>query len=321
MPRNPGPGTALAERPESRSEHRRRARHGRQDGQGKQTGLVPEQRVGRGVGERTQAANSLIVPPRRGALRHLAVLAWPALLAVVVLVVAWQLVAANDRFLAPRPLAVLSQLSGHPAYYLRGAGQTLLEAMAGLVAGCSLAFLLGVAGSWVPAVRRAVLPLAVLLNVTPIVAIAPALVAAFGFGITPKILVTAAICFFPMLIAVTAGLRAADPNLLEVLQTLHASRAEVLAHVRLPSSLPFLCAAARVCVPLSLVGAVVAELVSEGSSRGLGTTVAQASSAGQLDRVWAALACLALMGLLLSGLVALAERRVLAWHGGQGTGG
>jgi len=238
----------------------------------------------------------------------------PPLLAVGVLVAAWQLVAIGHRYVLPRPRRVLLQLVDHPGFYARSALVTLEEALLGLLIGTATAFVLAVAMSQLRVVERAVLPVAVVLNVTPVVAIAPALQEAFGFGATPKVLVAAIICFFPTLIGTTAGLRATDPAILEVLATLHASRWERLARAQLPSSLPYLVAIARVCFPLSVIGAVVAELVAQGSTSGLGTVVAQSASNAQLDRVYAAIACLGFLGVALTSVVGLIERRALRWH-------
>jgi NitT/TauT family transport system permease protein len=137
---------------------------------------------------------------------------------------------------------------------------------------------------------------------------------AFGFGPTPKIIVTAVIVFFPALINSLAGLRSADPEVLDVLRSLDAARWEVLWHVRLPSALPFLFAAARVCLPLSVIGAVVAEFVTPGSAAGLGTLIYVDSNNSDLSRVYAAIICLAIMGVALTLIVILVERRVLSWQ-------
>jgi NitT/TauT family transport system permease protein len=238
----------------------------------------------------------------------------PPLVAVVVLVVIWQLVAVGHRYVLPRPRAVLLQLVHHPGSFAHSGWVTLSEALLGLVIGCGAAFVLATLMSQLKVVERAVLPLAVVLNVTPVVAIAPALQEAFGFGRTPKVLVAAVICFFPTLIGTTAGLRASDPAVVDVLRTLHASRSEILWRVQLPSSLPYLFAVARVCLPLSVVGAVVAEFVAQGSTSGLGTMISQAASNAQLDRVYAAIVCLGIIGVALVALVSVVERRALRWQ-------
>jgi NitT/TauT family transport system permease protein len=239
---------------------------------------------------------------------------FPAVVAFAALILAWKLLANHDHYLLPQPGATLSQLWDDPGLYLHNAWATLGEALIGLGFGFGAAFLLSVLMSQIAIVERALLPLAVALNVTPVVAVAPALVVAFGFGPTPKIIVTAVIVFFPALINSLVGLRSADPEVLDVLRSLDAARWEVLWHVRLPSALPFLFAAARVCLPLSVVGAVVAEFVTPGSSAGLGTLITQAYNDSQLSRIYAAVICLAVMGVALTLIITVLERWVLAWE-------
>lgn len=238
----------------------------------------------------------------------------PALVAFAILVLVWKLLADHDRYLLPQPGATASQLWNYPGLYLRNARSTLVEALIGLGVGFGAAFGISVVMSQISLVERALLPLAVALNVTPVVAVAPALVVAFGFGRTPKVIVTAVIVFFPALINSLVGLRSADPEVLDVLRSLNAARWEVLWWVRLPSALPYLFAAARVCLPLSVVGAVVAEFVTPGSSAGLGTLITQASANSALPRVYAAIICLAVLGVALTVVITVVERRVLAWH-------
>jgi NitT/TauT family transport system permease protein len=238
----------------------------------------------------------------------------PAVVAFALVLLAWKLLADHDHYLLPQPGATFSQLWDFPASYLRSARATLHEALEGLGIGFTAAVILAVAMSQIPLVERALLPLAVVLNVTPVVAVAPALVVVYGFGATPKIIVTAVIVFFPALVNVLIGLRSADPEVLDVLRSLHASTWEVLWRVRLPSALPYVFAAARVCFPLSLIGAVVAEFVTPGSSGGLGTLITLAYNDSQLSRIYAAVICLAVLGVGLSLVVVAAERRVLAWQ-------
>ncbi|MFE9638378.1 ABC transporter permease [Nocardiopsis alba] len=238
----------------------------------------------------------------------------PAVVVLLVLAVAWSAVADAHPYLLPRLGEVGAALTGDPALFLTNAWATLGIALVGVGVGAGSAFLLALLMSEIPVVRRAVMPFAVVLNVTPVVAITPALVVAFGFGITPKVVVTAIITFFPVLINVATGLRSVPVPVLHVFRTLHASRWEVLLRLRIPNSLPYTLAALRVVLPLSLVGAVVAEFVAAGSSGGLGTMIRNSASTARLDHVYAGVACLAAMGVLLLALVTLAERRLLFWH-------
>jgi NitT/TauT family transport system permease protein len=220
---------------------------------------------------------------------------------------------AMPYFLPPLP-SVFSALSGHLSYYARNAGITLGEAVIGLGLAFVVAFALAVLMSEAPVARRAVLPVAVVLNVTPLVAIAPPLVVAFGFGPAPKIIITSLICFFPIRINTTAGLRSVPVPMLQVYQTMKASRLELLVHLRVPSALPYLFAALRIVAPLSIIGAVVAELSASGSVGGLGSVISVASSMNELAVVYAAIFVLAVMGVLLMLVITLAERQALRWH-------
>jgi NitT/TauT family transport system permease protein len=226
----------------------------------------------------------------------------------------WQWGAHSMPYLLPPLLSVFDSLSGHPAYYLRNAGTTLGEAVAGLGLSFVAAFILAVLISEVPVVRRAVMPLAIVLNVTPLVAIAPVLVLAFGFGPAPKIIITALFCFFPIMINTAVGLRSLPVPVLQVYQTMKASRLELLVHLRIPNALPYLFAALRIVTPLSVIGAVIAELTASGSVGGLGSVISVASSMNQLPVVYAAIFVLAVLGVLLMLIGTLAERRALRWH-------
>jgi NitT/TauT family transport system permease protein len=272
----------------------------------------PDAHPGRPLLEPAAAATT---PRRRAMPAWIRPSLWlPPLVAFVLLAVAWQLYAMHNPFVIPTIPKIFHELAGRPGFYFRNALTTLSEALVGAAFGMGIAFLLAVVMSYVRIVERAILPLAVILNVTPIIAIAPALVVAFGFGPTPKYIITAVLVFFPFLINSLIGLRSADPLALDVLRTLHASRTEILWRLRLPSSLPFLCAAARICVPLSVIGAVVAEFVAAGQTNGLGTLIVTAASLSDLPVIYASVVVLAIIGIALFVLVVLVQRRLLAWH-------
>ncbi|WP_022907961.1 ABC transporter permease [Curtobacterium sp. B18] len=238
----------------------------------------------------------------------------PLVVMLAVLAVLWQIGATTMPYLLPPLPAVGETLATQLPYYLQNAGITLVESLVGLGIGFVAAFVLAVLTSELPIVRRAVMPIAIVLNVTPLVAIAPALVVAFGFGPLPKLVITALICFFPILINTATGLRSVPQPVLQVYRTIDASRIEMLVHLRIPNALPFVFAALRIVFPLSIIGAVVAELSASGSTGGLGTVISTASSMNQLDVVYAAIAILAVMGVALLGVISLVERRVLRWH-------
>jgi NitT/TauT family transport system permease protein len=244
----------------------------------------------------------------------------PAVVAAAAVAVVWQIVALHNPLDLPRIGAVWNALATNRSIYWHDTLATLYEMVVGLVASFVVAFSLAVAMCHSRVLDRAIMPLAVTLNVTPIIALAPGLAIALGFGYAPKFVVTAVIVFFPFLVNGLAGLRSVDPEVLEVFRTLDASRWEILTRLRLPSSLPFLFAAARVCFPLSLVGAVVSEFATTSYTGGLGVLINSAATSGGtlgLAEIYGAVAILAFLGLVLTLIVAGAEGRLLSWQEGS----
>src|SRR5690606_13577736 len=153
---------------------------------------------------------------------------------------------------------------------------------------------------------------ALMLKVTPIVAIYPLFTIWFGFGIWPKMLIAALITFFPMLVNAVIGLRSVDPQAYDFLRSLDASRWQVFWRLRLPSSLPYVFAALRISVPLSLIGAVVAEFLS--GTSGMGQLILIANGDFDTPALFGAVVVLAALGVTLTGAVSYLERRVLTWR-------
>ncbi|HTW98989.1 MAG TPA: ABC transporter permease [Acidimicrobiales bacterium] len=238
----------------------------------------------------------------------------PGALGIAAFVGSWELVALHNPSLIPTVGQIASSLVDNPHLYWLNTATTLRETVVGLLGSFVVAFSAAVLMCHAKAFERAVMPLAVILNVTPIVAITPALVIALGFGSLPKYVITAMIVFFPLLINSLVGLRSVDPSALDFLRTLHASRREILWRLRLPSCLPFLFAALRVCVPLSLIGAVVAEYLASGQARGLGSMISIAQGYSDTAMIYAATFILAVLGLVFTLAVVVAEASILSWH-------
>ncbi|KAF5290582.1 hypothetical protein FQR65_LT20617 [Abscondita terminalis] len=150
--------------------------------------------------------------------------AWaPATLTFVLVALLWQLVAILNPYILPSLEAVAVSFAADPGMYASNALVTLQEVLLGSVCGVLAGFLLAVLMCEFAVFERALMPLIVVVMVTPVVAIAPALVVAFGFGMVPKYIVTALVVFFPILVNSLAGLRGVDPRALEVLRTLHGN--------------------------------------------------------------------------------------------------
>ncbi len=248
-------------------------------------------------------------------LRSLAAHILPPALALIGALLFWEFwVQWRDIaiIVVPPPSEVLERILDDPAFFWREGGWTLYEATLGLLLGSSFALALAVAMAHSRLTERALFPLAIIIKVTPIVAVAPVLVIGFGFGTTPKILVAALLSFFPMLVNAMTGFRDVNPGALEFMRSLRASPWQLFWKLRLPSALPYLFAALKITYPLALIGAVVAEWFT--GDRGLGLVIFVANANLDTPTLFAAVGVLALTGVTLNILLYLTERRLLFWH-------
>jgi NitT/TauT family transport system permease protein len=268
----------------------------------------------------TLATARLKAQPRRGIPSWLRWGSWvPTLITFVIAALLWQVVAWTNPYVLPTLEAVGASLVDDAGMYWSNFLVTLLEVVVGAAAGILAGFLLAVVMAEFQLIERAVMPLVIIVMVTPIVAIAPALVVAFGFGMVPKFIVTGLVVFFPMLVNSLAGLRDVDHRALDVFKTLHASRWEIFRELRFPGSMPYVFAGLRIALPLAVVGAAVAEFVAAGQQAGLGSLVTTSAAQANLAVTWASIALLCLLGVLLIIVLALVRRRVLWWSDGEVT--
>ena len=239
----------------------------------------------------------------------------PPLIVALFALVAWEAwirIREVPEYLAPAPTAVADALLADPARFLGAGAVSLQHALGGLVLGAGSAFVLGVAMAHSRRLERALYPFALMVKVTPIVAVAPLLIIWLGFGDGPKYVVAGLITFFPMLVNAVIGLRSIDPAAHDFFRAMHASRWQVLRRLRLPASLPYVFAALRISVPLALIGAVVAEWMSADS--GVGQLIVIAHGDYDTPALFGAIVVLAGIGIGLTAAVALIERRLLFWH-------
>ncbi len=160
--------------------------------------------------------------------------------------------------------------------------------------------------------ERVTLPLLVMSQSIPKVAIAPIFVIWLGFGLLPKIAVAFLIAFFPILIATVAGLKSVEPDMLDLVKTMGGSARQLIWKVRVPHALPQFFSGLKISICLSVVGAIVGEFV--GSDAGLGFLIL--TSSGDLDSglLFSTLAILIVIGIVLFGTVSYLEKIALPWH-------
>lgn len=217
-----------------------------------------------------------------------------------------------QQYILPAPSLILKTLFLHPAEFLHATILTVSEAFAGLFLGVAAGFLIASLLILYPGMEGGVMTLAILVKSTPLVAIAPLLTLWLGFGIVPKIVITALMTFFPVLVNILSGLTQTDPALVDLFRSWHASKREIFVFLRLPYSLPYLFAALKISAPLALVGAVVAEWT--GASGGLGRTMWLAYNNLNLPFMFAAIFILALIGITLYQFLVRLEKRFVFWN-------
>lgn len=239
----------------------------------------------------------------------------PSLVAVVLTLGVWEAVVritGVPDYLVPAPSGIWAVLAGNPARFVAAGATSLVEALGGLAVGAGAAFAVAVVMAHSRPLERALYPIALLVKVTPVVAVAPLFIIWFGFGALPKVLIAALITFFPMLVNAVTGLRSVPPAALDVFRALSASSWQTFWHLRVPASLPYVVAALKISIPLSLIGAVVAEWMSGDS--GVGQIILIANSNLDTASLFAAVVVLAVLAVLLTAVVAFFERRLLSWH-------
>ncbi len=182
----------------------------------------------------------------------------------------------------------------------------------GLALGCSIGFLAGIALAESAALRRLLWPWVVVSQVIPKLALMPLFILWFGFGHTSLVVITALICFFPLLETTATSLRQVPPERLELFRMLGASRWQTLWQLKLPTGLPGVLAGLRVAVMLALVGAVVGEFI--GASRGLGALVIAAQGSMDTPLMFAVLVLIALLGVVAYQLTLWFEAALLRRH-------
>ncbi len=238
-----------------------------------------------------------------------------AALLVVAMVVAWQVIvhlAGLPEYLMPVPTEVARSLGTDWTPILGSATLTTLrEVLIGFVIASALGVGIAVVLHLFGPLRRAVYPLLIASQTIPVVVLAPILVVLFGYGIVPKLVIVALICFFPIVVNGLDGLRSVDDDFIRMMRTLDASRFAIFRRVEFPAALPLIFSGMRIAATFASIGAVFGEWA--GSNAGLGYVMLEATPNLQTARIFAAIVILTLTSIALFGIVSIAERLIAPW--------
>jgi len=221
-------------------------------------------------------------------------------------------------YVLPAPSAIARALVDNFSSLMDSLWSTLAVTLEGLLAALVAGVAVAIAFSQSRLIERALYPYAVVLQVTPVVAIAPLILIWVGFEhINAALaLIAALVAFFPILSNSTLGLKSADFNLVDLMRLYGATRWQILWRLRLPSALPYLLGALKIAGGLALIGAVVAEFVAgSGTATGLAWRIVEAGNRLEIATMFAALALLAFLGIAIFALFSLLEWALLhRWH-------
>ncbi|MCW2904865.1 MAG: transporter permease [Streptosporangiaceae bacterium] len=240
---------------------------------------------------------------------------WRPVVLLVACFAAWWVVSAAhlvEPYLVPSPGTTLRVMGDKAGYIWHHSWVTTYETLLGFVIAVVVGIFAAVIMVYSATVERTLYPVLLFAQVVPKIAIAPLFVVWLGFGITPKIVVAVLIAFFPVVISMVTGLKAVDPEMIQLSATMGAKPLQTFAKIRFPASLPHLFSGLKVAVTLAVTGAVVGEFV--GANQGLGYVILQANGNLDTPMLFAGLLIMSLIGVVLFVLVEIAEKLLLPWH-------
>lgn len=221
-------------------------------------------------------------------------------------------------YILPTPIQVWAALQSglfvpldSPTGFYIPIASTLANAAMGFGIGSIVGLFIGSLMAEFRSVETVLMPYAFALQTLPKVAIAPLVVIWFGFGNGSKIAMAALLAFFPLMVNSFTGIRNTEPERIDLMRSLSASRLEIYARVKLPSAAPFIFAGLDMAAVYALLGTIVAEFL--GAQRGIGVTIVQAQAVTDVAGVFAALIILGTLGILLHLTIRAIKRRIVHW--------
>ncbi len=241
-----------------------------------------------------------------------------AILGLAIVLLIWQGIVwalSVPIYLVPAPTDVLVALYNDRILLAQNAVPTITEAALGFLLGNVVAILVAISFVYNKIVEDLFYPVAILIKTIPIIAVAPVLKIMLGNGIEPKVLIAALICFFPTLVNAVQGFRAVNPQLIELMHVLSASKTQVFRRVRFYAALPYAFAALKVSVTMCVLGAIVGEWI--GANSGIGYLILQSMYVFDTPRLFATIIVASLMAISGFALVTWVEARVIHWDPGE----
>jgi NitT/TauT family transport system permease protein len=243
---------------------------------------------------------------------------FPPLLSAVIVIGLWESLTryyAVPSFVLPAPSQIAVEMVDNAAYLLKQLGWTALSALIGVVIATIIGLLAGSVVAISRLADRMLTPWLVIVHAVPKVVIAPLFLIWFGFGVQSEVLFVVTFTFFPVVVATISGLKSADPDVLQLVRSMGATRTQTLTKIMMPNALPSILSGIKLSVSLAPVGAVIGEFVA--SNQGLGHLLIRAVGDMDTGLAFAAVVLFSVFGVLLWRIAEFVERRLLPWHASQ----
>ncbi|MDO8685860.1 MAG: ABC transporter permease [Clostridiales bacterium] len=229
-------------------------------------------------------------------------------------IVLWQLVIASKLipgYILPSPWGVVKALSSSFPLIADHTVVTLIEALSGLGVAILLSIVFAILMDISPLLKKGMYPLIVISQTVPVISLAPLIALWFGFGILPKALVVALVCFFPMVVNLVEGFDSVDADMRNLFRSMGARRMQIFRFLKMPAALPGFFAGLRISATYSIMGAVIAEWL--GGEGGLGVYLVRVKHSYDLERVFAAILVIIVLSMAIFGVVVILQKVLLPW--------
>ena len=238
----------------------------------------------------------------------------PSVIFIFAILILWELLCqffSIASYILPNPISIVKDLFGEFTDLMKHTGITLLEAILGFVIANLIAIILAIIIVYIPYSDKAILPFAIGLKTTPIVALAPLLLIWFGNGITPKVAAAGLICFFPCLVNAIKGLKDLNEGEADLFSVYGATKTKTLFKLRLFRAAPYIFSAFKISSSLAIVGAIIGEFV--GANNGIGYLILISSYHLESVRMFSSLITSAIAGIIFYLLITIIENKVVFW--------
>jgi ABC-type nitrate/sulfonate/bicarbonate transport system permease component len=239
----------------------------------------------------------------------------PRFLFLFALLALWQTVSGLGLvppYMLPSPLRILRAMAHDFPLLMRHTGVTLLETAAGLCISLAASFVLALLMDNAPFLRKQIMPILLLTQTVPTIAIAPLLVLWLGYGASPKIALVFVTCFFPLTVGLLGGFQSADKDSAQLLKSMGATKRQIYRYLKFPSSLPAFFSGLRIAGSYAVIAAVVAEWL--GGNAGLGVYMTRVRKSYAFDKMFAVILLTAALSLVLMRAIEELEKRALRWR-------